>query len=90
MASLAGKNAAQKALECGVAMMRICWELFGVEMVLAAWNPDTVLPESWAKKILNIVWPRPSQMPVFLTQTRKEEPWLPPSAFPNRICVALP
>lgn len=37
VASLAGKKAVQKALKCGVAMMRICWELFGVEMVLAAW-----------------------------------------------------
>lgn len=90
MASLAGKKAIQKALECGVAMMRVCWELFGVEMVLAPWKPDTVLPELWVKRILTIVWPRLPQMPVFITQTRKEEPWLLPSVFPNRVCVALP
>lgn len=70
VASLAGKKAVQKALDCGVAMTHTCWELFGVEMMLAAWKLGTVLPESWVKRILNIVWLCPSQMPVFIAQTR--------------------
>lgn len=73
---LAGHNLTCREESCseGVAMMPSAGALLGVEMVCAAWWPETVLPESWTKRILNILWPRPPRMYIFITETCTEEP----------------